>query len=112
MQQRVFGGRWVGASLAAQHHLARYKGGTWGVGGLTVKCGETVLPAHSGGFGYLSLCCPATPTAVTPGVTETQPKAQKTPKKSLPLAEGKKEQIWIACCKTRCQRKSQTISGI
>ena len=39
----------MGASLAASHHLARYKGGTWGVGGLTVKCGETVLPAHSGG---------------------------------------------------------------
>ena len=35
MQQRVFGGRWVGASLAAQHHLARYKGegGHWEGGG-------------------------------------------------------------------------------
>ena len=114
MQQRGFGGRWVGASLAALHHLARYKGEGGigrggGHGGANCEVWRDCAPAHSGASMATCLSAVLRPTAVTPGVTKTQPKAQK-PKKNL--GQGKKEQISIACCKTRCQRNAQTISGI
>ena len=87
MQQRGFGGRWVGASLAALHHLARYKGEGGigrggGHGGANCEVWRDCAPAHSGASMATCLSAVLRPTAVTPGVTETQPKAQKTKKSS------------------------------
>ena len=99
MQQRVFGGRWVGASLAAQHHLARYKGegGHWeggGHGGANCEVWRDCAPRALWGLWLpVSLLSCDTNSCDTGGHRDTTQGAKNSQKKFTPRPRKKRTNL-------------------